>query len=304
MKKPADELCRGTKCRMREFKIVNKITNRNEDMLGRYLHDISSYELITNVEEEDLARQIKLGNKAAEHRLVTANLRFVVSCAKKYQNMGMNLTDLISEGNLGLIKAAGLFDQTRGFKFISYAVWWIRQAMLNALNENLRVVRIPMNKQNDLGEINKIARKLEQVLEREPTIAELAEEIGKTEAHVADVILVNDRGTYLDDIMPGASESNNLMDYLHNPDGHGTEGWVNEEDLDYQAKFFLNTLSERDRKLIIHLFGLFGAPILEPEDVGVLLNLSAERVRQLKTKAIKKMRESRVFLQSGPAFFY
>lgn len=276
---------------MKQFKITAKITDRNDDVLYRYLNDISSFTMVGLKEEELLARKIRAGDAAAEQRLITANLRFVVSCAKKYQRMGMSLSDLISEGNLGLIRAAKLFDETRGFKFVSYAVWWIRQAMLYALSEQTRTVRIPFNKLNELSTINQMIRKLEQELQRQPSLGELAFQMGKPEDYIADCMSANERSIYLDDVLPGATENSSLLDYLHDPDGHGTEEWVERENADYTVNFYLDKLGERDKKVIIHAFGLFGNPRLEIQVVAAKLNLSAERVRQLKTNAIKKMGE-------------
>ena len=275
---------------MRELKIIKSHTNRNEDSLHRYLSDIGRISMIDPGEEMLLAKKIKSGDKAAEHKLVTANLRFVISCAKKYQNLGLSLSDLVCEGNLGLIKAAGNFDETRGFKFISYAVWWIRQAIITAINEHARIVRLPMNQQLGMNAINNEAIRLEQVLQREPTLGELSEVIGKSESQIADHIRSNARSRYLDDHIPGGeSEDNTLINFLPDQSGNHINEWMTSEHLNERIYVLLSTLKMREREIIIHAYGLFGHQQLENEDIAIKMGLSKERIRQLLSKSILKL---------------
>jgi len=243
-------------------------------------------------EEIILARKIKAGDKAAEHKLITANLRFVISCAKKYQNLGLSLADLVCEGNLGLIKAAGNFDETRGFKFISYAVWWVRQSIITAINEYARIIRLPMNQQLGMTAINSEAIKLEQKLHREPTLNELSEVIGKTENQLADHIRANARARYLEDQIPGGeSEDNTLIHFLPDQNGDHTNEWIKTEHLHERIYMLLNTLKIREREIVIHAYGLFGNQQLENEDIATRMGLSKERIRQLLTKSIHKLQK-------------
>ena len=275
---------------MRELKILKSHTNRNEESLHRYLSDIVRISMIDPGEESRLARKIKTGDKAAEHKLITANLRFVISCAKKYQNLGLSLSDLVCEGNIGLIKAAGNFDETRGFKFISYAVWWIRQAIITAINEHARVVRLPMNQQLGMNAINSEAIRLEQVLQREPTLGELSEVIGKSESQLADHIRANARSRYLDDHVPGGeSEDNTLLNFLPDQSGNHINDWISSEHLNERIYMLLSTLKMREREIIIHAYGLFGNQQLENEDIAIKMGLSKERIRQLLSKSIAKL---------------
>ncbi|RZK82080.1 MAG: RNA polymerase sigma factor RpoD/SigA [Pedobacter sp.] len=277
---------------MRELKISKSYTNREDESMGRYLNDISQIDMITGKDEVMLAQKIKMGDTAAEHKLVTANLRFVVSCAKKYQGKGLPLSDLINEGNVGLIKAAKLFDQTRGFKFISYAVWWIRQSILAALNQYARMIRLPMNQQLGMTEIIGATQKLEQNLEREPTLGELAEYLERNENKLADFICCNVKINYLDDHIPGGdTEDNTLLNYLPDGDGNGTERWIGEEQLHFNIDKLLHNLTPREKRIIILSFGLYGQQPLDYEDIAREINLSRERTRQIRTEAIKKMRK-------------
>ncbi len=282
---------------MRELKILKSHTNRNEESLHRYLSDISRISLIDPGEEILLARKIRAGDKAAEHKLITANLRFVVSCAKKYQNLGLSLADLVCEGNLGLIKAAGNFDETRGFKFISYAVWWVRQSVITAINEYARIIRLPMNQQLGMTAINNEAIKLEQTLQREPTLHELSEVIGKTEDQLADHIRANARARYLEDHIPGGeSEDNALINFLPDQSGNHANEWIKSEHLRERIWMLLNTLKTREREIVIHAYGLFGNQQLENEDIAIKMGLSKERIRQLLSKSIDKLQK---FPQTG-----
>ncbi|RZM26702.1 MAG: sigma-70 family RNA polymerase sigma factor [Pedobacter sp.] len=276
---------------MRLLKITPSITNTAEDSLRRYLGDIGKVKLLTPEEEIKLARMIRKGDRAAEHRLVTANLRFVVSCAKKYQKFGLSLPDLVSEGNLGLIKAARMFDETKGFKFISYAVWWIRQAMLLALNEQGRLVRLPMNQQLAMTAINTEAIRLERELERAPTMGELAEAVGKSTRQVSDCMLSNTRAAYLDDIIPGGeTESNTLLNYLPDESSDSITHWSDNQFLHRGIVTMMAKLKARDQEIIKLSFGLLESPKLDVKDIAERLNLSTERIRKLRVEALEKLR--------------
>ncbi|RZM23874.1 MAG: RNA polymerase sigma factor RpoD/SigA [Pedobacter sp.] len=275
---------------MRELKILKSHTNRNEESLHRYLSDISRINLIDPTEEIQLARKIRSGDKAAEHKLITANLRFVISCAKKYQNLGLSLADLVCEGNLGLIKAAGIFDETRGFKFISYAVWWVRQSIITAINDYARIIRLPMNQQLGMTAINNHAIKLEQSLQRAPTLQELSEVIGKTENQLADHIRANARARYLEDQIPGGeSEDNTLIHFLPDESGNHASEWISAEHRHERIYMLLSTLKTREREILIHAYGLFGNQQLENEDIAIKMGLSKERIRQLLIRSIHKL---------------
>lgn len=276
---------------MRDLRITKSITNRTEDSLFRYLNEIGQINMIDAREEVLLARKIREGDRSAENRLISANLRFVVSCAKKYQHLGLSMGDLISEGNLGLIKAARLFDETRGFKFISYAVWWVRQAMLSAINEQVRIIRVPMNQQLGMNAINTEAQRLEQILEREPTLEELSEAIGKKQSQLTEYIQSNARMKYLEDHLPsGDSECNTLLNFLPEEGGDHTGEWIRKEALNLEFNILLSRLNPREQKILRLSFGLGGYPPLENEDIATALGLSKERVRQLRTGAIRKLK--------------
>jgi len=275
---------------MRDLKITTSVTNRNEDSLKRYLHDIGKIDLLDAAEEVVLARKIKAGDRGAEERLIKANLRFVVSCAKKYQSVSLSLQDLISEGNLGLIKAAKLFDETRGFKFISYAVWWIRQAMMAAINEYTRIVRLPMNQQLGIAQINTVAQKLEQELEREPSLDELAEAMDKTSGQVADCLQVGARIKYLDDQLPGGdSDQHTLMDHMPSQEVDEVGQWMHNEMLSHEVNTLLTKITRREQQILKLAFGLNGHIRLENEDIAQEMDLSKERIRQLIKKTITKL---------------
>ena len=276
---------------MRDLKITKSITNRSEDSLFRYLTEIGQVNMISPQEEVLLAGKIKKGDQAAEHKLVTANLRFVVSCAKKYRNLGLSLSDLVSEGNLGLIKAARLFDETKGFKFISYAVWWVRQSIINAINTHARMIRIPMNQQLGMSIINKEVQRLEQTLERQPSLEEVAEAIGKHESDLAHHISSNSPVQYLDDPIPGGdTDYNSLMNFIPSLDEDVTENWVKNQATSELIGVVLSKLVSRDRQIVEMWFGLSGNEPLNDETIGMRIGLSSERVRQLRAKAISKLR--------------
>lgn len=275
---------------MRQLKITKSITNRESQSLEKYLQEIGKVDLITPEEEVELAIAIRNGSRAALEKLVKANLRFVVSVAKQYQNQGLNLSDLVNEGNLGLIKAAQRFDETRGFKFISYAVWWIRQSILQALAEQSRIVRLPLNKVGSLNKINKAFSALEQEYEREPSPEELADSLDIGIDEVRNTLGVASRHVSMDaPFVEG--EDNSLMDVLVNPNSEATDGQLDyNESLNQEIKRSLSTLTERQREVIYMYFGIGFENSMSLEDIGERFDLTRERVRQIKDKAINKLR--------------
>ncbi len=274
---------------MRQLKITKSITNRESQSLEKYLQEIGKVELITPEEEVSLAIRIKNGDQGALEKLTKANLRFVVSVAKQYQNQGLTLPDLINEGNLGLIKAAQRFDETRGFKFISYAVWWIRQSILQALAEQSRIVRLPLNKVGLSNRISKAYSLLEQELEREPSAEELATFLEMDIEEVRATLGAGIRHVSMDQpLMDG--EDNTLMDVMINPNAIGTDFEVLNASLKTEIERSLSTLSERQKDVIRFFFGIGIDHALSLEDIGERFNLTRERVRQIKDKAITKLR--------------
>ena len=275
---------------MRQLKITKSITNRNSDSLEKYLHDISKEELITPDEEVELAQRIKKGDQRALEKLTRANLRFVVSVAKQYQHQGLSLPDLINEGNLGLIKAAKKFDETKGFKFISYAVWWIRQCILQALAEQSRIVRLPLNKIGALNKIHKTFVELEQEHEREPTPDEVAEALELDEEKVASTIKLSGRHLSVDAPFQDG-EDNSLLDVLENNEAPKADNTLINESLTKEIERTLNTLSEKERQVIRAFYGI-GKKQKSLEEIGKEIGISRERTRQIKEKAIKRLRHS------------
>ncbi len=274
---------------MRQLKITKSITNRESQSLEKYLQEIGKVELITPEEEVSLAIRIKNGDQGALEKLTKANLRFVVSVAKQYQNQGLTLPDLINEGNLGLIKAAQRFDETRGFKFISYAVWWIRQSILQALAEQSRIVRLPLNKVGLSNRISKAYSLLEQEFEREPSAEELATFLEMDIEEVRATLGAGVRHVSMDQpLMDG--EDNTLMDVMINPNAIGTDFEVLNASLKTEIERSLSTLSERQKDVIRFFFGIGIDHALSLEDIGERFNLTRERVRQIKDKAITKLR--------------
>lgn len=275
---------------MRQLKITKSITNRESQSLEKYLQEIGKVDLLTPDDEVDLAQRIKQGDQAALERLTKANLRFVVSVAKQYQNQGLSLSDLINEGNLGLIKAAQRFDETRGFKFISYAVWWIRQSILQALAEQSRIVRLPLNKVGSLNKINKAFSELEQAFEREPTAEELAEVLELQTSEVETTLGVAARHVSMDaPFVEG--EDNSLLDVLENGNTARTDEKLEYRDsLRSEIERSLSTLSERQKDVIKLYFGIGVDHPMSLEDIGEKFDLTRERVRQIKDKAINKLR--------------
>ena len=275
---------------MRQLKITKSITNRESASLDKYLQEIGKEELITVEEEVELAQRIKKGDQEALEKLTKANLRFVVSVAKQYQNQGLSLPDLINEGNLGLIKAAEKFDETRGFKFISYAVWWIRQSILQALAEQSRIVRLPLNQVGSLNKINKAFARFEQEHERTPSPAELATELELPKEKVTDTLRVAGRHVSVD--APFADgEDNSLLDVLVNPDSPNADRGLINESLSTEVDRALETLTERERDIIKYFFGI-GTSEMTLEEIGEKFDLTRERVRQIKEKAIRRLRHS------------
>lgn len=274
---------------MRQLKITKSITNRESQSLEKYLQEIGREELITAEEEVRLARKIREGDQSALDRLTKANLRFVVSVAKQYQNQGLSLPDLINEGNLGLIKAAKRFDETRGFKFISYAVWWIRQSILQALAEQSRIVRLPLNQVGSLNKISKAYSKLEQEFEREPSADELSKLLEIPVEKIADTMKVSGKHVSMDaPFVQG--EDNSLLDVLENHDSPRADSGLLSESLQKEIERSLSTLTEREREVIKLFFGIGMPHGLTLEEIGAKFDLTRERVRQIKEKAIRRLR--------------
>ena len=275
---------------MRQLKITKSITNRESASLDKYLQEIGKEDLITVEEEVELAQRIRKGDQDALEKLTKANLRFVVSVAKQYQNQGLSLPDLINEGNLGLIKAAEKFDETRGFKFISYAVWWIRQSILQALAEQSRIVRLPLNQVGSLNKINKAFGQFEQKNERIPSPEELAEMLDIPKEKVSDTLRVSGRHVSVD--APFADgEDNNLLDVLVNADSPNADRGLINESLATEVDRALDTLTDREKDIIKYFFGI-GYPEMTLEEIGEKFGLTRERVRQIKEKAIRRLRHS------------
>ena len=275
---------------MRQLKITKSITNRESQSLEKYLQEIGKVDLLTPEEEVHLAKNIKLGDAESLEKLTKANLRFVVSVAKQYQNQGLSLSDLINEGNLGLIKAAQRFDETRGFKFISYAVWWIRQSILQALAEQSRIVRLPLNKVGSLNKINRAFSELEQTFEREPTSEELAEVLQIGSAEVESTLSVASRHLSMDAPFV-TGEDNSLLDVLESTHTATTDKKLAyTESLRGEIERSLNTLTERQKKVVQLFFGIGHEHPMSLDDIGIHFSLTRERVRQIKDMAINKLK--------------
>ena len=273
---------------MRQLKITKSITNRESASLDKYLQEIGREELVTPEEEVELAQRIRKGDQEALEKLTRANLRFVVSVAKQYQNQGLSLPDLINEGNLGLIKAVEKFDETRGFKFISYAVWWIRQSILQALAEQSRIVRLPLNQVGSLNKINKALSKFEQEFERQPSNEELSEMIDVPKDKISDTLRVSGRHVSVDaPFVEG--EDNSLLDVLPNGDSPSADRGLVNESLNTEIERALSTLTDREREIIKSFFGI-GCQEMTLEEIGERFGLTRERVRQIKEKAIRRLK--------------
>ncbi|AFL85282.1 RNA polymerase sigma factor, sigma-70 family [Belliella baltica DSM 15883] len=276
---------------MRQLKISKQITNRESQSLDKYLQEIGKVDLLTADEEVVLAKRIREGDQLALEKLTKANLRFVVSVAKQYQNQGLSLGDLINEGNLGLIKAAQRFDETRGFKFISYAVWWIRQSILQALAEQSRIVRLPLNRVGSLNKISKTFSELEQKFEREPSPEELAEVLEVTASEVVDTMKISGRHVSMDaPFVQG--EENSLLDVLENDGEEKPDDGLMNDSLRKEVQRALSTLTQREADVITLYFGLNGEHAMTLEEIGEKFNLTRERVRQIKEKAIRRLRHT------------
>lgn len=276
---------------MRQLKISKQITNRESQSLDKYLQEIGKVDLLTPDEEVELAKRIREGDQYALEKLTKANLRFVVSVAKQYQNQGLSLGDLINEGNLGLIKAAQRFDETRGFKFISYAVWWIRQSILQALAEQSRIVRLPLNRVGSLNKISKTFSELEQKFEREPSPEELAEVLEVSTSEVVDTLKISGRHVSMDaPFVQG--EENSLLDVLENDSEDTPDSGLMNDSLRREVQRALSTLTQREADVIALYFGLNGEHAMTLEEIGEKFNLTRERVRQIKEKAIRRLRHT------------
>ncbi len=274
---------------MRQLKISKQVTNRETASLDKYLQEIAKVELITADEEVELARRIKAGDQTALEKLTKANLRFVVSVSKQYQNQGLSLPDLINEGNLGLIKAGQRFDETRGFKFISYAVWWIRQSILQALAEQSRIVRLPLNKIGSINKINKAYAHLEQEFEREPNVEEIADLLDISETEVKESLRNSGRHLSMDAPLV-QDEENNMYDVIRSEDSPTPETGLMYESLRKEIERAISTLPQREADVIRYYFGLEGKHPMTLEEIGEKFDLTRERVRQIKEKAIRRLK--------------
>jgi len=276
---------------MRQLKITKSITNRESAALEKYLQEISKETMISAEEEVELAQRIKKGDTKALERLTKANLRFVVSVAKQYQNQGLSLPDLINEGNLGLLKAAERFDETRGFKFISYAVWWIRQSILQAISEQSRIVRLPLNQVGSVNKINREINRFEQLNERRPSVDEIAEKVDLPQDKIDEAMAINGHQISVDaPFVEG--EDNSLLDVMANSDAPMADNLLVMESLKAEIQTALSALNERERNVVEASYGI-NQPELTLEEIGSKFGLTRERVRQIKEKAIRKLRNSK-----------
>ena len=276
---------------MRQLKITKQVTNRETKSLNSYLQDVSRIELITAEEEVELAQRIREGDQEALDKLTRSNLRFVISVAKQYQNQGLTLSDLINEGNVGLVKAAQRFDETRGFKFISYAVWWIRQSILQAISEQSRVVRLPLNKIGDINKIRKAAIHLEQVHERVPSASEIALEVDMSISNVKQALKNSGRSLSMDAPFQEGENDNNLYDVLSSGESPNPDKELLQDSLRIEIGRALDTLSPREADVVKLSFGLSGQPAMSLQEIGDTFDLSRERVRQIREKAIRRLRQ-------------
>ena len=277
---------------MRQLKITASITSRENDSLEKYLTEIAKIDLITPEEEAELARKIRVGDELALDRLTKANLRFVVSVAKQYQGHGLTLSDLINEGNVGLIKAAKKFDETKGFKFISYAVWWIRQSIMLAIVEHSRLIRLPLNKAGNVSKVNKAVSAFEQEFEREPTSAELAEVLHLKDADVRDIIVSNIKHVSMDAPLGGDSEDGSMAEILEDKGEDTPDHSLINESLKNEIATALKVLSEREAEVVAAYFGINGFTAMSVDEIAQKFSLSRERVRQIKERAIRRLRKA------------
>lgn len=277
---------------MRQLKITNKITTRESLALDKYLNDIGKIQMLTADEEAELARRIRQGDQEALARLTESNLRFVVSVAKQYQNQGLSLSDLINEGNVGLMKAAKRFDETKGFKFISYAVWWIRQSILQAIVEHSRIVRLPLNKVGSYNKVNEAFITFVQEFEREPTNEELAELLDMTPKEVSNMLKGNGRHVSVDAPISGEEGDSTMLDVISSEDNDSPDTSLMEQSLKEEVQQGLSILSPREVEVLSAYYGLNGYKPLTLEEIGEMYNLTRERVRQIKERAIRRLRKS------------
>lgn len=275
---------------MRQLKITKQVTNRESKSLDKYLQDISKVDLITAEEEVELAQRIREGDQVALEKLTNANLRFVVSVAKQYQNQGLKLPDLINEGNVGLVKAAKRFDETRGFKFISYAVWWIRQSILQALAEQSRVVRLPLNKIGVINKINKTFSHLEQINERPPSAVEIAKELDMSESQVKIALKNSGRHLSMDAPFKEGENDSNLYDVLSSAESPNPDDQLMKDSLSVEINRALDTLSQREADVIRLNYGIGNQPAMTLQEIGDMFDLSRERVRQIREKGIRRLK--------------
>jgi len=276
---------------MRQLKIIKQVTNRETASLDKYLHEIGKVDLLTAEKEVELARKVRNGDNHALEKLIKANLRFVVSVSKQYQNQGLSLPDLINEGNLGLIKAAKRFDETRGFKFISYAVWWIRQSILQALAEQARIVRLPLNKIGSINKINRALSELEQKYEREPSIDEIAKAIELAPENIKDAMRSSGRHISMDAPLT-EDEDGDMYEVLLSEESPSPDGNLLNDSLRKEIERALSSLTDREANIIKLYFGLNGKHPYTLEEIGEEFNLTRERVRQIKEKAIKRLKHT------------
>ena len=277
---------------MRQLKITHQITNRDSESLERYLQEIGKVELLTAEQEADLAQKIRTGDQDALEKLTKANLRFVVSVAKQYQNQGLTLSDLINEGNVGLIKAAKRFDETKGFKFISYAVWWIRQSIMQSLVEQSRMVRLPLNKIGSYNRLSKMIANFEQEYEREPTTDELADMLNVSEKEVKEMMKGTTRHLSMDAPI-GDSEENTMVDLMEDEGENKPDQTLITDSLRSDIVRLMSVLSKRDGEIVACFFGINGRPQMNLDEIGEKFDLTRERVRQIKEKAIRRLRKTR-----------
>ena len=277
---------------MRQLKITASITSRENDSLEKYLTEIAKIDLITPEEEAELARKIRVGDELALDKLTKANFRFVVSVAKQYQGHGLTLSDLINEGNVGLIKAAKKFDETKGFKFISYAVWWIRQSIMLAIVEHSRLIRLPLNKAGNVSKVNKAVSAFEQEFEREPTSAELAEVLHLKDADVRDIIVSNIKHVSMDAPLGGDSEDGSMAEILEDKGEDTPDHSLINESLKNEIATALKVLSEREAEVVAAYFGINGFTAMSVDEIAQKFSLSRERVRQIKERAIRRLRKA------------
>ncbi len=276
---------------MRQLKITKQITQRSEESINRYFQEISKYSIITAEDEVDLTVRIRAGDAIALEKLVVANLRFVVSVAKQYQNQGLSFSDLINEGNVGLVKAAKKFDETRGFKFISYAVWWIRQSIIQAISEQTRIVRLPLNKLSSINKIRRAIPFLEQEFEREPNNDEIAEYLDLSNEEVKQANDIKSKQISFDKPLSGSEDSDfSLYDVVQTGNVPSPDNDALEESLVTNIKRALSKLSTRESSILIKSFGLFNTPIYSLQDIAEEYNMSSERIRQIKTRGLEKLK--------------